>query len=336
MIPKEPYILWETKISDNSANPMVDLVRYATLAPSSHNTQPWKFYLGEDEIKILPDSTRRLEYADRADRQLYISLGCALTNLLIAASRLGYKYNVSYLPEDELENVAVSIKLTKSKKTSPELFPFLTKRVTNRNKYLKRPIEESIVQEILDASKDPLIKIYLTSDLRIRADISQLIYEATVFAFNDQIFKDELSVWVRSVFTKSNDGIPLFGFGMPEILSVIAPLMIKKMPAKIQANLDKKLVSSSPALMVITSRVNNHEAWIKIGQTFELINLICTKHGISVAPLASIIEHPDSNQKLKSIIATDQKPLFFARLGYSTKVPHHSPRRDIQEVIVNV
>ena len=32
-----------------------ELVRYATLAPSSHNTQCWKFALQERAIAILPD-----------------------------------------------------------------------------------------------------------------------------------------------------------------------------------------------------------------------------------------------------------------------------------------
>ena len=35
-----------------------ELVRYATLAPSSHNTQCWKFGLQEQAITILPDLTR--------------------------------------------------------------------------------------------------------------------------------------------------------------------------------------------------------------------------------------------------------------------------------------
>jgi hypothetical protein len=37
-----------------------ELVRYATLAPSSHNTQCWKFALEDQAITILPDRLRQV------------------------------------------------------------------------------------------------------------------------------------------------------------------------------------------------------------------------------------------------------------------------------------
>lgn len=36
-----------------------ELIRYATLAPSSHNTQCWRFQIGDGSISILPDLSRR-------------------------------------------------------------------------------------------------------------------------------------------------------------------------------------------------------------------------------------------------------------------------------------
>ena len=38
---------------------MQDFIRYATLAANGHNTQPWRFRIGEDRIEILPDFARR-------------------------------------------------------------------------------------------------------------------------------------------------------------------------------------------------------------------------------------------------------------------------------------
>ena len=43
---------------------MMVLIRLATLAPSIHNTQPWKFFLRENLIRIFPDFSRRLPVAD--------------------------------------------------------------------------------------------------------------------------------------------------------------------------------------------------------------------------------------------------------------------------------
>lgn len=54
---------------------LVALVRYATLAASSHNTQPWKFRLDSGRIAILSDLTRRCPEVDPDDHHLYASLG---------------------------------------------------------------------------------------------------------------------------------------------------------------------------------------------------------------------------------------------------------------------
>jgi len=54
-----------------------EFVRYATLAPSSHNTQCWRFRLERDRITIQPDFSRRCPAVDPDDHHLFVSLGCA-------------------------------------------------------------------------------------------------------------------------------------------------------------------------------------------------------------------------------------------------------------------
>ena len=72
-------------IAKNGDN-LYELVRLAILAPSGHNTQPWKFKIAADNIRIYPDLTRHIPAVDFDDRELWISLGGALENLLAAAS----------------------------------------------------------------------------------------------------------------------------------------------------------------------------------------------------------------------------------------------------------
>jgi nitroreductase len=68
-----------------------ELVRYATLAANSHNTQPWRFRIGQDQISILPDFSRRCPAVDPDDHHLFASLGCAAENLVHAAAAVGLK-----------------------------------------------------------------------------------------------------------------------------------------------------------------------------------------------------------------------------------------------------
>ena len=66
------------------------LIEAAVRAPSGHNSQPWQFALGDDRITIAPDFSRRLSAVDPDNRELFISLGCALENLCLAAAHSGY------------------------------------------------------------------------------------------------------------------------------------------------------------------------------------------------------------------------------------------------------
>ena len=62
-----------------------ELVRLATLAPSSHNTQCWQFALEDRSIVVRPDLSRRCPAVDPDDHHVFVSLGCAVENLTHAA-----------------------------------------------------------------------------------------------------------------------------------------------------------------------------------------------------------------------------------------------------------
>jgi len=68
---------------------MQALVHAATLAASSHNTQPWSFRIYADAITISPDFSRRCPVVDPDDSHLFKSLGCAAENLAAAAPAYG-------------------------------------------------------------------------------------------------------------------------------------------------------------------------------------------------------------------------------------------------------
>ena len=73
-----------------------ELVRYATLAASSHNTQCWKFKIAANGIVILPDFSRRCPAVDPDNHHLFVSLGAATENLVQAALANGLQAEVNF------------------------------------------------------------------------------------------------------------------------------------------------------------------------------------------------------------------------------------------------
>ena len=106
----------------------IQIASYASKAPSGHNTQPWKFHITDSTITVLPNLDVALPVVDRNNRELFISLGCAVENLCIAASYFGY---TTHIIECSIE--AIILELTKNALTIEDsLFHQSEKRQTNR------------------------------------------------------------------------------------------------------------------------------------------------------------------------------------------------------------
>ncbi|MBB5898081.1 nitroreductase family protein [Kutzneria kofuensis] len=73
----------------------------AAMAPSVHNSQPWRFRVLPDRIELHADLTRRLPATDPGDKELRLACGAALTNLRIALEALGIRPMVTLLPHGQ-------------------------------------------------------------------------------------------------------------------------------------------------------------------------------------------------------------------------------------------
>ena len=122
------------------------LVECARKAPSGHNTQPWKFEHMDDRILIHPDFSRALPVVNSDNHALYISLGCALENLVIGASQKGYKSVVQY-PEGPRNGITVQLEKSNAV-PADDLFNFISERQVNRSKYSKRKISDDTLQKL--------------------------------------------------------------------------------------------------------------------------------------------------------------------------------------------
>ncbi len=85
------------------------LLRYAILAPSVKNTQPWSFTVASNRVHLAAARNRDLPVADPHQRELYISLGCALENLLVAAEHFGFSHEVTYFPTPEDDRLVATV-----------------------------------------------------------------------------------------------------------------------------------------------------------------------------------------------------------------------------------
>jgi hypothetical protein len=103
-------------------NPLKDkkdtykILYYASLAGSSHNSQPWKAEVfPNDSILIFVDTSRLLGVVDPKGNELFISVEAFIENFDIAANASGYKTEIT-LYDNGINSLlpVASIKLAKN------------------------------------------------------------------------------------------------------------------------------------------------------------------------------------------------------------------------------
>lgn len=330
MQPKASVDVWNVKESDFPANgssgeKLSFLLNYAILAPSSHNTQPWKFNVSGDEIRLFADKTKWLTVADADQRELHISLGCALENLLVAAEHFGYSHNVTYFPGND--SLVAVVKLTPGGKLTrdPRLFNAIIARHTNRNPYEDRSVPESAFQMLQNISVDENIRLYMTSDVNTRNKFRDLVVSADQIQYGDTNYKSELGHWL-------GQGM----MGPAGAQAIIAQLTVLFLDVGTdQTKKDAELVNSTPVLGFIGSKENDRISQVKTGQAFERVWLMATALGIRVHPMSQALELPETKAKLTELVPSGSGyPQQTFRLGYAEAVTEYTPRMSVAEVIV--
>lgn len=218
------------------------ILRYAILAPSSHNMQPWLFKLKDNRVEIFLNPKRRLLFSDRTNRQAYISLGCCIANILLASEYFGLNYEIELLPITSFQETAANIyflrksngEISKVIKKYGRLINFINQRKTNRFPHLAKKIPVKVIGEISGIGKLLGVKVEVITDKKEKDGLAEIVGNASYEAFSNDFFRNELSNWVISVYSKRKDGIPLYDFGLPHPLTVFASSLIKHMSPRTQ------------------------------------------------------------------------------------------------------
>ena len=107
------------------------LVRFATLAATSHNPQAWRFRAARDTISILPDMIRATPVVDPDNHHLFISLGCAAENLTVVVASRGMPGEVLF----DLDTSELSFAHSTGATTDKALSEAIPQRQSTRGMY---------------------------------------------------------------------------------------------------------------------------------------------------------------------------------------------------------
>jgi len=313
---------------------LYDLVRFATLAANGHNTQPWRFGIGTNQVLMIADVARRTPVVDPDDHHLFVSLGCALENLSIAAAARGL-HAESNLHAAEQGRLTVHFK-PGPRENSP-LFEAIPHRQSTRSVYDGRPVSEADLQLLLGAARVPGVDIVVITERRMMEQILELVIEANTAQIQDAAFVRELKGWIRfnpRSAIQRGDGLFTAATGSPIVPSWLGSLFFDRF-FRVDSENRKyaNQVRSSAGLAVFVSEHEDKESWIRVGRSSQRFALQAMALGVRHAFVNQPVEVPRFRAPLARIVGlANRRPDLVMRFGYGPALPY-SPRRSPAAVV---
>jgi nitroreductase len=331
---------WETPFAvcpDDEPRQLRELVRYATLAPNAHNTQAWQFALGPGLVRIFPDYSRSMPVGDPGDRELWISIGCALETLLVAARRVGYEPAVEHFPADEPEE-CLRVRFTPGEPADGDpLFAAIPLRHSNRRPYDGKPIPATDLEAIDGAVSDPGVGARILVQPGDFEQVIAVVRSGFAWQRSSKDFRRELRSWIR--FSRrstvaSRDGLATRAVGRPQLPDPLGRFILRMIGrTRVEEKEIVGKIRSSSALLVLTTEANDRVAWVRAGQSLARLKLQATALGVRCAHLNNNWQWEATKAPAQERLELGERhPQVAIRLGYAVPLPH-APRRPLDEVL---
>lgn len=317
------------RVHDISREKILGLLEMAILAPSTHNTQPWRFRIQGSTVHVETDSSRWLRVADPDKRELFLSVGCAIENLLVAAEHFGLGYRLRYPDRAQAPDVAVRIEIVAQKSTSsfrhPSLFEAIAARHTDRKPYRHTPLRTEDLAALQNCVVEEDLQLVVCSNPRTLNIVDEYSQLADAIQFADPAYRDEIGFWIGQG-----------AYGTPWLLSKLGQLAISQVHrGKLLEKREGEALLGASLFAAICSRRDDCTSHIKSGQALERVWLRATSLGIGIQPLSQIVEVPALRVQLGALLGNEaefvQQPF---RLGYSNRGGKSPPRRALKEFLL--
>ena len=311
-----------------------DLVRYATLAPSSHNTQCWKFALEDNAITILPDLSRRCPAVDPDDHHVFVSLGCAAENLIQAALAHGLAAEAGF----DATRDAVRVTLAPTSAQVSPLFKAIPARQCTRGDYDSKPLSNEELGLLERAGTSNGVRMLLLTEPVAMERVLDYVVQGNSAQMADPAFVSELETWIRfngRDAVRTGDGLYSMASGNPAIPAWLGHLAFGLFFTPKDEN-DKyaRQIRSSAGIAVFVGQTADKEHWVDVGRCYERFALQATALGIRNALLNQPVEVRSVRPQFAAAIGlTGQRPDLVVRFGRGPTLPS-SLRRPVQAVLV--
>lgn len=316
----------------------------ARLAPSIHNTQPWRLDLRGDALELRLDPDRRLAHVDPDGRQALISCGCALFNarVSLAGDDLG-DVTVTRFPEGPGPGSALLARLEvvprtgedsfsrAARQTIAELDFAIAVRRTNRSRFEDLAVPERFIDRLAAAAAAEGTILFSVRRHHHREAVARLTRRADAEQYSNPAYRSELRAWItddptrpdgvhtRSVArvdAESNDDVPLRDFDMHGNAGL---------PARTDS-------TRHQTMLLLGTDSDTRRDWLRAGEALQRTLLTAALAGYESSPVMQALEIPAIRLDLRAELGVSFHLQFLVRVGRGNPVPP-TARRSFEDVL---
>jgi hypothetical protein len=310
------------------------VVQAAGLAPSVHNTQPWRFEARPDGLALYADPSRQLGVLDPDGRQLHLSCGAALFHARIAARALGFDVRVRLLTDPSRPEHLADLTLVPGRQATPDevrLATAILHRHTHRGPFDDRPVPTAVLDRLrLDVEAEgAVIDVVVKADDLIALEV--LLSRADAQLEHEPEYREELAQWVHTGPLQA-DGIPVEALETASGSPVRQRDFTLTQPDRLDGSSPRV---DHPSIVVLATVDDSQTSWLKAGQALAALLLRAADHGVQAQPLGQVTDVLAYRLGLRSALGMLALPQLVLRMGYAAHSPV-TPRRTVEDVLVGV
>ncbi len=310
-------------------------VTCAIQAPSSHNTQPWRFRRQGDVLELWADRARHLDVVDPLRRQITISCGCALYNARVALRASGFAGHIALRPDRDRPDLMALIGLGLPRTATADdldLLAAIPRRHTNRRPFYARPVGQAEADHLARAAAAERTRMVRLSPAQ-KHELAAMVAESDRRRFAEPAYLTQVAEWLAPSGTFRGDGIPFEEkeYGKAGRFAVGRALADPTLGDRF-AEIEHDRILGAPLVAIMATRDDDEVDWLDCGQALEAVLLRATALGLSAAYVDQLLEFEDLHAAVATMIGGEQVPHMALRLGYAPPLDRPAPRRDLDEV----
>lgn len=314
---------------------IVAVATAAGRAPSVHNTQPWRITMRRGVLYLSADGDRRLPVADPYGREMHISCGAALYNMVLSLRHLGRRPAVRLLPDPDYPHRLAAVSPDGGPGPSDgddDRFAAIPLRHTYRGAFTVDPVPEELLRVLRRAAVHERAELttYDGADVRVLATVTEL---ASYIHARDGAYATEHNRWMRAAGTARADGIH------PSHVPAAGPRGEPHFPPRFvdEARQATTVAPATPGTVaVLSTRGDTPREWIHAGLAVQRVLLQLTAAGHAAALHTQPLELPHLRDFLAGEFTPGRRPQMLLRIGRPDRAFEQAPaapRRPVTEIL---